>query len=81
MCSCSCAIAVHSGSSIPSLHFVLGMLKTMHHVQAHPAYEEELSAWINDDFPWKIELEALHCLGFSFLTSYLLQSILEENYI
>lgn len=50
-------------------------------MQANQGYLDEISSWINNEFPWKIELEALHCLGFSFLTSYIHQAILDGNYL
>jgi len=50
-------------------------------VQANGAYREEVDMWLGDSLPWKIELEALHFLGFTFLTSFLQDCIKKSNYL
>lgn len=50
-------------------------------IQANARYLDEIAVWTDATFPWKIELEALHCLGFSFLTAFIHQSIRERNYL
>lgn len=37
--------------------------------------------WVGDELPWKIELEAMHFLGFGFLSSYLERCIAESNFL
>ncbi|RMX70354.1 hypothetical protein DD238_000153 [Peronospora effusa] len=50
-------------------------------VQANGAYKEEVEMWLGDSLPWKIELEALHFLGFTFLTSFLQDCIKKGNFL
>ncbi|CAH0490337.1 unnamed protein product [Peronospora farinosa] len=50
-------------------------------VQANGAYKEEVEMWLGDSLPWKIELEALHFLGFTFLTSFLQDCIKRGNFL
>ncbi|CAI5712633.1 unnamed protein product [Peronospora destructor] len=50
-------------------------------VQANDAYKEEVEMWLGDLLPWKIELEALHFLGFTFLTSFLQECIKKGNFL
>ncbi|EGZ16154.1 hypothetical protein PHYSODRAFT_506531 [Phytophthora sojae] len=50
-------------------------------VQANEHYRDEVQMWLEDSLPWKIELEALHFLGFTFLTSFLQDCIQEGNFL
>ncbi|CAH0476537.1 unnamed protein product [Peronospora belbahrii] len=50
-------------------------------VQANDAYKEEVEMWLGETLPWKIELEALHFLGFTFLTSFLRDCIKKGNFL
>lgn len=49
--------------------------------QANDPYKEEVQMWLGDTLPWKIELEALHFLGFTFLTSFIQDCIQEGNFL
>ncbi|KAL4087181.1 hypothetical protein PRIC1_013078 [Phytophthora ramorum] len=50
-------------------------------IQANKRYKNEVEMWLGDSLPWKIELEALHFLGFTFLTSFLQDSIQQEKFL
>ncbi|CAI5745468.1 unnamed protein product [Peronospora destructor] len=50
-------------------------------VQANDAYKEEVEMWLGDLLPWKIELEALHFVGFTFLTTFLQECIKKGNFL
>lgn len=49
-------------------------------LQSQACFREEVEMWLQA-FPWKVELEALHLLGFGFMTQFLQQMIVEGNYI
>jgi hypothetical protein len=50
-------------------------------MQSQPAYAEELDYWKSQRLPDKIELEALHLLGFGFLSKFVEESILHQRFI
>eukprot|EP00644_Phytophthora_capsici_P016825 jgi/Phyca11/576761/estExt2_Genewise1.C_PHYCAscaffold_950048 len=50
-------------------------------IQTNEQFKHEVQMWLADTLPWKIELEALHLLGFTFLTSFLRDNILEGNFL
>ncbi|ETN04477.1 hypothetical protein F442_14518 [Phytophthora nicotianae P10297] len=50
-------------------------------IQANDHFKDEVQMWLGDALPWKIELEALHVLGFTFLTSFLQACIEKGNYL
>ncbi|GMF15438.1 unnamed protein product [Phytophthora lilii] len=50
-------------------------------LKANQNYKNEVQMWLERALPWKIELEALHVLGFTFLTSYLQDCIQEGNFL
>lgn len=50
-------------------------------IQANMPFKNEVQMWLGDALPWKIEMEALHFLGFSFLTSFLQSCIEKGNYL
>lgn len=50
-------------------------------IQTNEQFKHEVQMWLADTLPWKIELEALHLLGFTFLTSFLKDNILEGNFL
>jgi hypothetical protein len=49
-------------------------------LKSQTSYGDEVEMWLQA-LPWKVELEALHLLGFDFMTQFLQQSIVEGNYI
>ncbi|POM61657.1 Topoisomerase acting in meiosis [Phytophthora palmivora] len=50
-------------------------------IQANNQFKSEVQMWLGEALPWKIELEALHFLGFTFLTSFLQDCIQEGNFL
>lgn len=50
-------------------------------IQTQPAYQNELALWSSREVPCKIELEALHSLGFGYLGDFVEQSIQQKAYI
>ncbi|TMW56697.1 hypothetical protein Poli38472_006707 [Pythium oligandrum] len=50
-------------------------------VQSHCEYVEEVRMWSESAFSKKVELEALHLLGFGYLSGYVAKSIINHQYI
>ncbi|KAK1945257.1 Meiotic recombination protein SPO11 [Phytophthora citrophthora] len=62
-------------------HIMTSLLTITVAIQTNEDFKHEVQMWLADTLPWKIELEALHLLGFTFLTSFLKNCIQEGNFL
>lgn len=60
---------------------VAGSLLRAGFIQANLQFRNEVQMWLSNTLPWKVELEALHVLGFTFLTSFLQDRIEKSDFL